>query len=159
MAKFTDRTGREWTFDLNVTAIKHVRSEVGVDLYRITDPAVFTSLTEPVALCGVVYALCQAQAEGAGISPEDFGRAMAGDVLDDALAALLEELVRFFPKRRRHLLEQVLQKVGEGEEMLLAAAEENLKVLDLKLLVEALAEPAQAPTSSGLSTVAPPPAE
>ena len=40
-------------------------------------------------------------AEKQKISDEDFGRGLGGDAIDSATTALLEELVDFFPQRRR----------------------------------------------------------
>jgi hypothetical protein len=58
----------------------------------------------------VVYAVCKPEAEAKGVSDEEFGRAMAGDAIEQATRALLEDLVGFSPSRRsRANLQRVLE--------------------------------------------------
>ena len=52
---------------------------------------------------------------------------MAGDVIDQATEALLEELSGFFPSRKRRLVRAALQKLDALEEMALQAAEAKLE--------------------------------
>ena len=52
------------------------------------------------------------EAESKGVSDTDFGKAMAGDPIEHATQALLEELVGFFPNRtQRDVLGKVLDKM------------------------------------------------
>ena len=54
-------------------------------------------INDPILLCDVIYCVCMEEADSRGVSDEDFGRAMAGDAIELATTALLEELVDFFP--------------------------------------------------------------
>lgn len=108
MPKFTDNRGREWVVDLNVTTAKTVRKLANVDLLKILegDSELLARLaTDPILLVDVIYVLCKDQADKAGISDEEFGRAMAGDAIDGAARALQESLVLFprSPKDRENL--------------------------------------------------------
>lgn len=111
MKSFTDNAGRDWTVEVNVSALKRIKSLTGTDLLEAIDgPLVERLIRDPVLLCDVVYAACKPQADERGVSDEDFGRAMAGDAIDRATAALLEELVAFCPSPRdRANLGRVLQ--------------------------------------------------
>jgi len=127
MRTFTDNAGRAWTVSINVDAVRKVRAEAGVDLLEVADGKLIDRLAEdPVLLCGAIYACCREQAEARNISPEDFGRAMAGDAIDAAVAAFLEDLVDFFPSRRRPVLRKVLEKFRAMEGALVRTALERL---------------------------------
>jgi hypothetical protein len=101
MHTFKDNGGREWTIEVNVAALKRVRGLTGTDLMQVVEGTLIEKLIrDPVLLCDVVYAVCKTEADQRGVSDEEFGRAMAGDAIEAATAALLEELVSFCPSPR-----------------------------------------------------------
>jgi hypothetical protein len=101
MQTFRDNAGRTWAVSVDVAAIKRVRALAGFDLLSIMDgKAVDRLIADPVLLCDVLCAVCRPEAERLGVTDEDFGRAMAGDAIDHATQALLEELVSFCPNPR-----------------------------------------------------------
>jgi hypothetical protein len=111
MKTFTDNAGRTWTVAINVDAIKRVRDLVEVDLLEVLDGKLIEKLyRDPVLLCDVVYAACKPEADARNVTDEDFGRAMAGDAIEHATKALLEELVGFSPSPRdRANLQRILE--------------------------------------------------
>lgn len=126
MKSFTDNAGRIWTVAVNVAAIKRVRAICDVDLNAIVEmdeknnPS--TKLleqlsTDPVLLVDVLYAVCKNEADAQGITDEDFGRAMAGDVIDHATAALLDEIVNFFPEAKRQAFQKILSATRRFEKI------------------------------------------
>ncbi|HOA75208.1 MAG TPA: hypothetical protein PL151_09500 [Phycisphaerae bacterium] len=110
MKTFTDNAGRTWTIAINVGAIKRVRGLLDVDLLEVVEGKLIERLIrDPVLLCDVVYAVCKPEADERHITDEEFGRAMAGDAIEHATKALLEELVGFSPSPRdRANLQRVL---------------------------------------------------
>ncbi len=110
MKTFKDNEGRTWTVSITVDAIKRVRDLLDVDLLEVVSGKLIDRLiTDPVLLCDIVYAVCKPEADAQGVSDEDFGRAMAGDAIEHATTALLEELVSFSPSPRdRANLKRVL---------------------------------------------------
>ena len=134
MKTFTDNAGRTWTVALNVTALKRVKSLCGVDLLDAVNDGgkLLERLTgDPVILCDAIFALCKEQADAKSITDVDFGCAMAGDPIEAATTALLEELVDFFPRGKREVLRRALQKMRAYEEKFLKAA--VLKLEDPKM--------------------------
>ena len=115
MKVFKDNAGREWTVEINVAALKRVKSLTEVDLLGVLDGTLIERLiADPVLLCDAVYAVCKPQADERSITDEDFGRAMAGDAIEQATEALLEELVGFCPSPRdRANLGRVLKATRE----------------------------------------------
>lgn len=117
MKSFADNAGRTWLVNVNVGTIKRVRALCDIDLAGIiTMEAGKTPkmdlleqlASDPVLLVDVLYAVCKDEADGKQISDEDFGRAMAGDCLEQAITALLDEIIDFFPAAKRQVLQKIL---------------------------------------------------
>jgi len=133
MKTFNDNAGRTWTITINVDSIKRVKSLLDVNLMEVVDGKLLERLAgDPILLCDVIYAVCKSEADAKSISDEDFGRAMAGDAIDLATTALLEELVDFFPQGRRNLLRKALAKLKKLESMAIEAAQMRLDSQELE---------------------------
>ena len=109
MKTFTDNTGRTWTLSVTVGTIKRVRALCGVDLANIItmesgktpNVGLLERLAaDPVLLVDVLFAVCKPEADAKGITDEEFGRAMAGDAIELAATALLDEIIDFFPEAK-----------------------------------------------------------
>jgi hypothetical protein len=144
MKSFTDNAGRSWVISVNVGTIKQVRALCEVDLANIIsmEPGkppnveVLEKLADdPVLLVDVLYAACKEEADQKKISDVDFGRAMAGDTIEMATAALLDEIVDFFPEGKRRILQKVLGATRRFREKSKAALSELLgdPTLDSKI--------------------------
>ena len=152
MKTFTDNAGRSWTITVNVDTIKRVRGLLNVNLLEIVEGKLIEKLVrDPVLLCDIVYAVCQPEAEAKSVTDEDFGRAMAGDAIEHATKALLEELVGFSPSPRdRANLSRVLETTWNAMDRVRDLIEARLESGELERVVErALA------TASGSSGAAP----
>ena len=139
MKTFKDNADRTWTVTVNVDAIKRVRSLLSIDLMEAVEGKLIERLIgDPVLLCDVIYSVCKEDADAKGITDEEFGRAMAGDAIELATTALLEELVDFFPQGKRQLLRKALAKLETLQETMLAVVSERLDSpeLDAQLLAE-----------------------
>ena len=131
MHSFVDNSRRTWEIAINVAAVKRIRGLLGIDLYALVDDG-FKSLSklvsDPVTLADVLYCLCKDQAERQTITDEDFGRALAGDVITQAADAFVEELIDFFPDARaRGSLRKAIEAGKAVREKVLNHAE---KILD-----------------------------
>ncbi len=152
MAAFTDAENRTWVVQINVDVIKRVRALLDVDLLDMVNGRLFGRLaSDPVLLCDVLYAVCKPQADEHGVSDEDFGRAMVGDVIEQATEALLEELANFFPSRTGQVLRQMLQKMKTLEEMVLDAATARLESGEIEERLRAELQFGSSSTSSAES--------
>ncbi|MBK8915045.1 MAG: hypothetical protein IPM64_10685 [Phycisphaerales bacterium] len=152
MKTFNDNAGRTWTIAIHVDAIKRVRGLLNVDLLEIVEGRLVERLyRDPILLCDVVYAVCKPEADALGVSDEEFGRAMAGDAIERATTALLEELVGFSPSPRdRANLQRVLTTTQAVLEKARDAVEARLTQLNPDELV------AHALATSGASSGTPP---
>ena len=148
MKTFTDNAGRSWNISVTVDAVKRVRSLLDVDLMEAAGGKLIQELSDnPVLLCDVIYCIVKPEADAKQISDEDFGKAMAGDAIDQATSAFLEDLVNFFPSRRREMLAKVLTKLKNLEAI--AAEVVNRKLDDPELEEKMRAELESIGSSSG----------
>jgi hypothetical protein len=134
MRVFKDNAGRAWSLQIHVLAVKRVRAMAGVDLYSLVADrfeGLGKLLADPVQLVDVLYVLCKDDADRLSITDEDFGRGMAGDAIEHASAAFLEELVDFFPEPRvRAGLRKVMEAGRKVRESLLGQLESSLEGID-----------------------------
>jgi len=152
---FTDNAGRSWEIEINVAAVKRVRGLTGVDLLEVVEGTLIEKLVrDPVLLCDVIYAACKPQADERGVSDEDFGRSMAGDAIEHATTALLEELVSFCPspRDRRNLgrvLEATRQVMEKARDLVEARLDGGaLEEITEQALQSAIGSSGSAPASS-----------
>jgi hypothetical protein len=148
MKTFNDNSGRSWTIEVNVATVKRVRTLTGVNLLEVVEGTLIERfIRDPVLLCDVVYAVCKPQADERQppVSDEEFGRAMAGDAIEHATTALLEELVSFSPSPRdRKNLGRVLEATKRVMDKARDLIETRLESGELERAAErALAELAQ----------------
>ena len=117
MKSFTDNKGRAWEIVVTVATVKRVRGLCKVDLNSIVEldknnkpsaELLERLSSDPVLLVDVLYAICKPQADKLGVSDEDFGEAMAGDAIEHATTALLEEIIDFFPEAKRLVMRKIL---------------------------------------------------
>ena len=155
MRQFKDNfggAGRTWTVEINVATLKRVRGLTGVDLMQVIEGTLIEKLIrDPVLLCDVVYAICKPEADTRTppVSNEEFGKAMAGDAIEAATTAVLEELVGFCPSPRdRANLGRVLQATKKVMERARDLVEKKLDSGELDRLADRLLETAGASSIS-----------
>lgn len=136
MKVFKDKNGVEWLIEINVDAVKKVKGLAGVDLLDIADGKLMERLmSDPILLVDVLWCLCKEQAASRGVNDEQFGKVMGGDAIDAATTAMLEELVDFFPLRKRQVLAKAFAKVKTIEARVIDLANVRLDspTLDAKI--------------------------
>lgn len=138
MKTFRDNAGNMWSIAINITAVKRVRGLLNVDLLEVLDrdmsgkgkkeSNLFSKLaSDPVLLVDVLYCLCKPEADARNCSDEQFGMAMAGDAIEQATEAFMEELVDFFPSpKERALLKKALSKMTAWQARAVEEAEKRL---------------------------------
>jgi len=139
MHTFTDPAQRTWTVAINVAAVRRVRDALKLDLLSVIDGELLEKLAgDPCLLCDVLYVLCKPQAEERGIGDEQFGELLAGDVIDAATQALIEELIDFFPSRTRRPLGEMRAKLMALQAALTRKSLAKLDALDVEQTADQL---------------------
>ena len=158
MQSFKDNQGRQWSVEINVTAIKRVRGLTGEDLMQVIEGTLIEKLIrDPVLLCDVVYAICKPEADTRNISDEEFGKAMAGDAIEAATTAVLEELVGFCPSPRdRANLGRVLQATRKVMDRARDLVEKKLDSGELDRLADRLLSEGLGGATAGSSSISAP---
>jgi hypothetical protein len=113
---FKDTAGRTWDLTLSVGTVRRIKDALDVDLMAVLDNDVLAKLSIDLELfVNCLFVICQEQAKEAGVSDEQLGSALGGDVFDEAAAAFTQALVDFFPQRRREVLARLAGKVSDLE--------------------------------------------
>lgn len=158
MQTFKDNAGRQWSVEINVAALKRVRGLTGTDLMQVIEGTLIEKLIrDPVLLCDVVYAICKPEADARTppVTDEEFGKAMAGDAIEAATTAVLEELVGFCPSPRdRANLGRVLQATTKVMERARDLVEKKLDSGELDRLADRLLATAGGSSGSALESSA-----
>jgi hypothetical protein len=115
-------------------------------------------IRDPVLLCDVVYAVCKPEADAATprVSDEEFGKSMAGDAIEAATQAVLDELISFCPSPRdRANLGRVLQATNRVLDKARDLTEKRIETLtsesELDKLVNRMVPEPLTPGSSSTS--------
>lgn len=157
MKQFKDMKGRPWDVEVTVSTLKRVKALLGVDLMQVVEGKDLLQrlYADPCFLVDVVCAVLRPQLEAKGVGDEDFGAAMAGDAIEHAAVALIEEIIAFCPsqKDRANLL-AVWKAAQSGMERArdLAAARIQSGALD-KAIDKAIG---QTLGTAGISSTTPP---
>ena len=152
MKQFTDNKERSWTLSLNIATAKKVKDAVSFDLLsEDVGEMVGRLAVDPVLLCDVIFILVSDQAARNNITDEDFGESMAGEAIGKATEALLDEIVDFFPPRKRKVLRMALDKMEEAEDLLMTRAEDLISSKTAEEIVEEVINAAEGGSSSGKS--------
>ena len=145
MRSFIDSQDRTWILSVTVNTIRRVRDLVGVDLMTLItgdakgQPEQLEKLAaDPVLLVDTLYAIIKPQADEAGVSDQQFGESLDGDVLDCAITALLEATIDFFPKGRQTALTKLLNQAKQVDQLLARKLTEQVESIDPTQIAEAL---------------------
>lgn len=95
--------GIEWKIELTVGMLGKIKRDVGLSLANSAiDPEKFVEVisTHPEKLVETLWVVCEKQATAAEKTPEQFGELFDGETLDQAVKALLNGTIDFFPKAR-----------------------------------------------------------
>ena len=148
MRTFKDNAGRDWTIAVNVASIKRLRDTLEVDLMGVIEGDLLQRLyADPVLLVDVVYVLCKPRADELEVTDEQFGQAMGGDAIELATAALVDEIIGFFPNRRdreraRKVLAKFTTAMERAQDALDLRVDSPRLQRELDSIVESVGEPA-----------------
>ena len=136
MGSFKDNQDRTWSIDLTVGAVKRIRSSLEIDLLDLREQT-FTQLSNDVLLMhDVVWLLCKEEAAKRGISEEQFGAAVVGDPVSDAIGVVLEAIPGFFHAAKKSLVTTAVTKAKVMREKAEALTAATLNDADLDRKIE-----------------------
>lgn len=115
---FTDNKGHKWDVVLNVSQMRRVRATLGIDLVNVITldakgevkvDLIDRIANDPCLLVDILCVLTKKQAENEGVTETEFGESLAGESIEEATKAFLDELVDFFPGAKRLFLEKAVK--------------------------------------------------
>lgn len=134
MKEFRDAEGRPWEIRVNVSTLRRVRDLAGIDLITLFTgdmTALQAFIADPYKRADALFVLCQDQAEKRSVSSESFGEALAGDPMEAATLAMLDELASFFPGPKAKLIRAALAKMSEGADLAAKMGMDQIEALDV----------------------------
>ncbi len=128
MRTFKDTAARTWSLSLNISVAKRLRDELKIDLFDENVGETIARLSgDPVLLADVLFLMVKDEADAKNITDEDFGSALGGDTITTATDSFLEELIDFYPEKKRAILQGLLSKINQAEERLMT---ETIEMID-----------------------------
>ena len=113
-----DKNGRDWQIALNVHQMKRIRAALGIDLVNVITldkegvvkvDMIDRIANDPCLLVDILWVLVEEQAKAINVTDEQFGAALAGESIENATKAFLDELVDFFPGAKRLFLKKAVE--------------------------------------------------
>ena len=115
MKTFTDNKGRNWNIEINIATVKRLKG-FNINLMdAIRGDLIKEVSDDPIYLADLIFYICKPQADELKISDEDFGSALAGDAIQKATDALLDELIDFFPPGKRQVLRKAWTRLQDAK--------------------------------------------
>ena len=159
MANFSDLNGRNWVVTLDVYSIKQIKKELEIDLLDEKVHETLQRIAEDIVIAiDVLYLALKEQLDTANISDVEFGRSLAGDCLNDAVGALVEALVDFFPNpRKREFMKKMWEKatshMDRSHQEMIAILDDERIDSKLESQMEELRENGVKSVISGLNSI------
>ena len=112
---FIDSKGESWDTRIDVSVIRRVRAEHGIDLSKIiSSQEQLSALNDDVVLLvDVLYAVCKPVADSRKIDAEEFAMRLSGNAIESAVESLMLSIIDFFPQSRSKILRQIWDKTKE----------------------------------------------
>ncbi len=114
MAQFRDKTGRTWLVEFTLGSLTRVKAETGVDLLtlHIPDSPAMCVLRDDVGkLLDVLLVQLRPQMQERGVTVEQFGELLLEEHVWDAVEAILEGMVDYYPPAKRAALQPLMKRV------------------------------------------------
>lgn len=93
---------RVWEIDIHPVSLDRVKAHANVDLLDLGNPDLLTRLAaDPMLAARAIPAIVKPQLEKAGMTAEEFLEDFQGDQAQQAMDALVDALVDFFPSERQ----------------------------------------------------------
>lgn len=125
---FTDRVGRVWLLVMNYGLSKRINAALGVDFANAhTGECLQQLATSDELLVATLFAIVEAQAQAASVSPEQFAEALDGEVFEAAGEALGEMLRLFTRPALRPVIEAAIGFHLESTQAVIDAAAQKLR--------------------------------
>ena len=136
VSSWKDRDDRSWSTAISVTTIARVKEVTGVNLLDIVEGKLLPQfLDDPLLLVEVLYVVSKPQIDERSVTKDAFGDLFVGDVTVDAVNALVQGLLDFFPSGRREMIQRLWQATerAQNEAVKMATSKLNSPLVERAL--------------------------
>lgn len=125
---FVDNKGESWDTRIDVSVIRRVRQEHGIDLSKILSSQEQTAALSDdiVLLVDVLYAVCKPTADNRLIDAEAFAMRLSGNAIESAIDSLMQSIIDFFPQSRSKILRQIWDKTKEIQQVQIEQVQQSV---------------------------------
>ena len=111
MAEFKDAKDEVWEIKITTRTAADVKEALGFSIFDLLQPdKTWETEEDTIKLVDAMYVLCRRQATSRGIDDYGFAEVVAGDVYPEALTALLQAIIDFYPASRKSGLQKILDE-------------------------------------------------
>lgn len=112
---FIDSKGESWDTRIDVSVIRRVRAEHGIDLSKVmSSQEQLSALNDDIVLLvDVLFSICKPTADNRKIDAEEFAMRLSGNAIESAIESLMLSIIDFFPQSRSKILRQIWDKNKE----------------------------------------------
>lgn len=152
--QFADTRGRVWSLEVHPHAMRRVREATGFvigtalndDMRGLRD-----LFADVILFCDVLYELVRDDATRGGVTPEDFGKALGGGVVEAAADAFVRALANFSRSQVRTPLLALAEKERQLRERAAAKATAAIDTIDVDAVLAEIsnASAGNSPASPG----------
>lgn len=161
MKTFKDLKDRKYNLTITVGAVKRVRRALDLDITDLGKDGFIGKIQDnPELMVDMFWILLEKQAakikwtnedneDVVGVDEEEFGEGFAGNAIDDAIKAFNEEIVDFFPEKKRQATRILFEKQAALMEKGFEKIGKDIQELDLEpILAEVFSQDKESPTSN-----------
>lgn len=127
---FRDAVGREWSTRFSVAMAMRLKDEARLDVEKIFDKEgsfVNALLSDQYRLIQALEIVTEEQRKRLEVSRKDFLEALDGEVLDEALDALLLGIASSLPKLQRRALIAMVPRIATGLDAMVSRVETQIE--------------------------------
>ena len=125
MHTFKDAIGEEWAITLDTVLCRQILKSCGVNLLELDPQSMAVLIGDDATLVDVISLCCTDQILRRKLDERGFAQRLVGDALDDAVNALMGELVFICrPAEKRAVLQAAWKRATEATDRLYKHAEE-----------------------------------
>ena len=113
MRSFKDVKSGQWDLHVNPHTQSLVKARTGIDLLKLlTEHSTMVEMNDLDKRFGILLTLTEEQRQERGVSTADFGELLNNfEIVDQAMDALTEAIIDFFPSRQRDAIRKAYEAV------------------------------------------------
>lgn len=108
---FRDSSGREFVCVVNLSTVIELKRRHGINVNDIGQGDLLARIAnDPELLVNMLWTCCEGSAKSLGFDEIQFAQSLGGDSLENAVDAMLDAIILFFPPLKRGAMMKLIEK-------------------------------------------------